>query len=196
MDPSGFDTLTRAITQTGTRRRALATLAGVTFAGSFGGVEVTAKAKRQHRTRHGVKAQDETLKPTGRPCTKDRQCLSGFCDRAGRDKHGTCQEQPCTGDCTVPTCTLGPVDSGPPVFAEFTVQDSGIGLASIVVTQSENADTVVPPFTVGTTGPVVATITTIDQSQPADVTLVVTDLADNETTCVTTLPCARECSTA
>ena len=29
MDPSGFDTLTRAITQTGTRRRALATLVGV-----------------------------------------------------------------------------------------------------------------------------------------------------------------------
>jgi hypothetical protein len=29
MDPSGFDTLTRTITQTGTRCRALATLVGV-----------------------------------------------------------------------------------------------------------------------------------------------------------------------
>jgi hypothetical protein len=52
-----------------------------------------------------------------------------------------------------------------------------------VVTQSENADTVVPPFTFGTTDPVVVRSTKIDQSQPARVTLVVTAVAGNVTTC-------------
>jgi hypothetical protein len=196
MDPSGFDTLTRVITQTGTRRRALATLVGVALVGCLGRAEGTAKGKR-HRGQRRVKAQDDTLKPTGKKCTKHGQCLSGFCDQDERDKHGTCQEQPCTGDCTVPTCTLGPVDSDPPVFAEFTVQDTGSGLASILVTLSENADTVVPPFTVGTKDPVVLMLTEINQSQPADITLLVTDVAGNVTTCVATLPCAPEaCSTA
>jgi len=56
----------------------------------------------------------------------------------------------------------------------FTVQDAD-GLASIVVTESNNADTVVPPFTVGTTDPVTITATKIDQSQPASVAFQVTD---------------------
>jgi len=64
-----------------------------------------------------------------------------------------------------------------------TVQDTDSGLASIVVTQSDNADTVVPPFTVGTTDPVVVASTKIDQTKPARVTMLVTDLAGNVTTC-------------
>ena len=196
MDPAGFDTLTRAITQTGTRRRALATLVGVALVGSLGGVEVSAKATRQQRKQHGVKAQDDTPKPIGRPCIKNGQCLSGFCDRAGRDKHGTCQEQPCTGDCTLPACTVGPVVPGPPTTTTVTVQDTGSGLASIVATESENADTIVPPVTDGTTDPTVVSITKIDQSQLSSITLRVTDVAGNVTTCSTTVPCfSQGCST-
>jgi hypothetical protein len=52
-----------------------------------------------------------------------------------------------------------------------------------VVTQSDNADTPVPPFTVGTTDPVTITATKINQSQGAHVTIVVTDLAGNTVTC-------------
>jgi Protein of unknown function (DUF3344) len=75
------------------------------------------------------------------------------------------------------------VIAGPPTQLQVTVSDPQTGLQSIVVTQSDNADTPVPPFTVGTTDPVTITATKIDQSQGAHVTIVVTDLAGNTVTC-------------
>jgi len=75
------------------------------------------------------------------------------------------------------------VIAGPPTQLVVTVADSDTGLQSIVVTQSDNADTVVPPFTVGTTDPVTVTATKINQSQAAHVTIQVTDLAGNTLTC-------------
>jgi hypothetical protein len=75
------------------------------------------------------------------------------------------------------------VIAGPPTQLQVTVSDPQTGLQSIVVTQSDNADTPVPPFTVGTTDPVTITATKINQSQPAHVTIQVTDLAGNVVTC-------------
>ncbi len=75
------------------------------------------------------------------------------------------------------------VIAGPPTQLQVTVSDPQSGLQSIVVTQSDNADTPVPPFTVGTTDPVVVTATKINQSQGAHVTLQITDLAGNVTVC-------------
>jgi hypothetical protein len=75
------------------------------------------------------------------------------------------------------------VIAGPPTQLVVTVSDIDTGIASIVVTQSDNADTPVPPFTVGTTDPVTITATKINQSQPAHVTIQVTDLAGNVVTC-------------
>lgn len=75
------------------------------------------------------------------------------------------------------------VIAGPPTQLQVTVSDPQTGLQSIVVTQSDNADTPVPPFTVGTTDPVTITATKIDQSQPAHVTIQATDLAGNTVTC-------------
>jgi len=75
------------------------------------------------------------------------------------------------------------VIAGPPTQLQVTVSDVDTGLQSIVVTQSDNADTPVPPFTVGTTDPVTITATKINQSQPAHVTIQVTDLAGNTVTC-------------
>jgi hypothetical protein len=80
-------------------------------------------------------------------------------------------------------CPITLNDPGPPARVEVTIQDTGSGLAEIVVTKSENADTVVPPFTVGTTGPVVLTSTKIDQTQRARVEARVTDLAGNVAIC-------------
>lgn len=80
-----------------------------------------------------------------------------------------------------PTVTVT-TNSGPPFQAYFRVQDADSGLQSIVVTQSDNADTVVPPFTVGTTDPVMVTSTKIDQTQPLIVILRVTDVQGNLTT--------------
>src|SRR5436305_4167520 len=73
--------------------------------------------------------------------------------------------------------------SGPPAQAIVTLRDPETGLASIVVDVSQNADTPVPPFTVGTTDPVTITATKIDQSQPARVEIKATDLAGNVAIC-------------
>lgn len=80
-------------------------------------------------------------------------------------------------------CPITLNDPGPPARIEVTIQDVGTGLAEIVVTKSENADTVVPPFTVGTTDPVVLTATKIDQTKRARVEARVTDLAGNVALC-------------
>jgi hypothetical protein len=75
------------------------------------------------------------------------------------------------------------VVSGPPTQAIVTIQDTGSGLASIVVTKSNNADTPVPPFTVGTTDPVTVTATKIDQTKSSQVSITVTDQAGNQAVC-------------
>jgi hypothetical protein len=81
-----------------------------------------------------------------------------------------------------PTCTLS-YDAGPPARVLNTVQDSNGGLVEILVTRSENADTVVPPFIVGTTDPVVVTSTKIDQTQPGAIEVRVTDAGGLVTLC-------------
>jgi hypothetical protein len=87
-----------------------------------------------------------------------------------------------TVDSAAPTCGVI-ATVGPPAQATFTVQDVGTGLASVVVTQSDNADTPVPPFVVGDIDPLVITATKIDQSKSSAVTLVITDLAGFQTLC-------------
>jgi hypothetical protein len=82
----------------------------------------------------------------------------------------------------VPTCPTT-VISGPPAVATTTFQDTGSGLVSLVVTRSENADTVVPPFIPGTTDPVVVTSTKINQSVPARIEILATDGAGNVAVC-------------
>ena len=75
------------------------------------------------------------------------------------------------------------VISGPPAQAVTTFQDSGSGIVSLVVTRSENADTVVPPFIPGTTEPITVTSTKIDQTQRARIEIVATDGAGNVAIC-------------
>ena len=86
-------------------------------------------------------------------------------------------------DTTPPTCILTATFAGPPKQLQITVQDSGSGLASILVTKSQNADTVVPPFTPGTQSAVLITSTKIVQSAGSVVELVVTDMAGNKIVC-------------
>src|SRR5215208_2243103 len=83
---------------------------------------------------------------------------------------------------TLPSCTYEET-AGPPARVTTTIQDLESGLAEILVTKSQNADTVVPPFTVGTTDPVVTTSTKIDQTQRARVEVRATDLAGNVALC-------------
>ncbi len=81
------------------------------------------------------------------------------------------------------TCPITLNDPGPPARIEVTFRDTGTGLASLEVTKSINADTVVPPFTPGTTDPVVVSATKIDQSQKAQVEIIASDLAGNTRVC-------------
>ncbi|HYG65354.1 MAG TPA: hypothetical protein VEL74_22420 [Thermoanaerobaculia bacterium] len=85
-------------------------------------------------------------------------------------------------DAAAPTCPTQLV-AGPPAQAITTFEDNGSGLASLLVTKSENADTVVPPFAVGTTDPVVVTATKIDQTKRARIEIIATDLAGNSRIC-------------
>lgn len=88
-----------------------------------------------------------------------------------------------TGDTTPPTCVLSGMVAGPPKQLQITISDSGSGLGSIVVTESTNADTPVPPFATGSTSPVLVTATKIDQSKGSNVAITVTDVAGNVTKC-------------
>lgn len=81
-----------------------------------------------------------------------------------------------------PTCPRV-VFAGPPSRVEFTVQDADSGLVSLVVTLSENADTLVPPFIPGSTDPVVVTSTKIDQAQPMRIEFLATDADGASTEC-------------
>jgi len=75
--------------------------------------------------------------------------------------------------------------AGPPAQLEITFQ-ARHGLVEILVTRSENADTVVPPFIPGTTEPLVVTATKIDQSQPARMAIRTTDSRQIVRTCTKT----------
>ena len=91
-------------------------------------------------------------------------------------------------DTTPPACdlTASGTDASGKKFIKVTVQDAGptaSGLATIVVTDSTNATTVVPPFTPGTKNPVVVTSTKIKQTKPSVLALHVTDVAGNFTDC-------------
>jgi hypothetical protein len=86
-------------------------------------------------------------------------------------------------DSIPPACAITAVVAGPPKQLQITVQDTGRGLQSIVVTMSVNASTPVPAFTPGTKDPVVVTATKVDQGSGAQIALQVTDLAGNVTNC-------------
>jgi hypothetical protein len=111
MDKTQFDAMVKALDASGSRRRVLATLVGVTLTGSLGRTEGTAKGQRQPRKRQGAKAEDDTLKPNGKKCTKHGQCLSGNCSRAAGLKQGTCKTScPALPPQTV-TVTFSPYDN-------------------------------------------------------------------------------------
>ena len=84
---------------------------------------------------------------------------------------------------TAPVCQLTATIPGPPAQIQVTVQDVTSGLASIVATAHQNATVSIPPFTVGTTDPVVVTATKIDQSKGSTLRLKVTDVAGQTTLC-------------
>ena len=137
-------------------------------------------------------------------CTPGQLCVNGVCRQptatatATNTPTSTPTNTPTNTPTSTPTNTPVPTSltcnptliSGPPAQAINTFRDQTNGIVSIVVTRSENADTVVPPFIPGTTDPVVVTSTKIDQTQFARVTILVTDGAGNVLECDFTIPAA------
>jgi len=91
-------------------------------------------------------------------------------------------------DETPPVCTLIATIPGPPKQIQVMAQDVDSGIASITVTKSLNADTVVPPFVSGTTAPVLVTSTKINQAQFSILALHITDVAGNSVDCDPVVP--------
>jgi len=122
----------------------------------------------------GAKVDGRVLARNG-AVTLDSNLISNTC------KNGTYSQPP--PDTTPPICLLTATFNGSPKSIQVTVQDLDSGLGTIVVTTSTNASTVFPPFTQGTTGPVVVTATKTNQSLSSHIALTVTDAAGNVRTC-------------
>jgi hypothetical protein len=103
-----------------------------------------------------------------------------------------------------PSCALTAVVAGPPKQLKITVQSSGVGLASIQVTEAKNASVDVPRFAQGDTGIVVVVATKVDQGAGAQVALSITDTSGQVTNCdpivpgdpATAAPAASGCNVA
>jgi hypothetical protein len=112
--------------------------------------------------------------------------VASFTDSAGikhTSKSVTKIWTPGTVDKTPPACNMTAVITGPPKQLTVTVQDTGSGLQSVVVTENANVSVAIPSFAVGTTSPVIVTATKVDQSSGSSFALRVTDVAGNVTNC-------------
>jgi hypothetical protein len=88
---------------------------------------------------------------------------------------------PANPDVTAPFLDVVAMVAGPPKQVVFSAQDTGSGLASVVVNTSINATVYIPPIANGTIDLLGITATKIDQSQSAVIKLTATDVAGNVT---------------
>lgn len=89
-------------------------------------------------------------------------------------------------DTTKATCAYSIVTSPPPAHINFTVQDVGSGIASITFPTLNNIQSPVPvpAFTAGTNSPVSFTATKADNTKRAQIAVLITDTAGNQSSCV------------
>jgi hypothetical protein len=90
-------------------------------------------------------------------------------------------------DVTAPQCS-GNVLAGTPGSVEIHVQDTESGLASIQITQRENAAGDPPAFSTGTRDAMVFTVTQVDPYQVTRVEVTSLDVAGNSSTCNFEIP--------
>ncbi|MDQ2912849.1 MAG: hypothetical protein M3T56_06295 [Chloroflexota bacterium] len=114
-------------------------------------------------------------------CLKREITVGGGGDTGGGDTGGG--DTGGIGDTTPPTCVIKHVVKGPPKKLIIKTQDRGSGLKTIVVNITKNANTIVPPFTLGRRRRLMVTSAKINQSQNSVVKLTVTDMAGNVTVC-------------
>jgi hypothetical protein len=93
-------------------------------------------------------------------------------------------------DTTAPSCQPTACNSNTPASCDITVQDSGAGLSLITVTTSSNVNVTIPPFSAGTTSPVIVTGTLIDPNSNGSFELQCFDVLGNVSTCSRTVTIA------
>ncbi len=93
-------------------------------------------------------------------------------------------------DTTAPSCQPTACNSTTPASCDITVQDSGVGLSLITVTTSSNVNVSIPPFSAGSTSPVVVTGTLIDPNSNGSFALQCFDVLGNVSTCSRTVTIA------
>jgi hypothetical protein len=152
----------------------------VTGANTASGTDTTDADGKATFTYTGTTAGDDLI----------TACLDGNASRACdageiTDTAAKTWEAGAPVDTTKPSCKLTAqgTDGSGKKYIEVTAEDNESGLAGILVTKSTNANTVVPPFTPGTTDPVVVRATKIDNNKSSSVELRVTDVAGNVTVC-------------
>jgi len=82
-------------------------------------------------------------------------------------------------DETPPECVVASTNSGPPRSLTLETRDLESGLGLIAIVSSDNASVQIPSFDLGTTDPVMLTVTQGDPTQSATVQLQVTDVEGN-----------------
>ena len=89
-------------------------------------------------------------------------------------------------DTTKPACSYTIVPGPGTAHIDFTITDAGSGLASITFPTLNNIVTPVPvpAFTVGSTSPVSFTATKLDNTQRAQIAVVITDVAGVQASCI------------
>jgi hypothetical protein len=97
---------------------------------------------------------------------------------------------------TPPSCALTAVIAGPPKALQITVQSATAGIQSVVVTESNNSDVVVPAFSAGDKTPLVVVATKIDQSKGSNVGLSITDVNGLVTKCDPVVPAESSADTS
>lgn len=86
-------------------------------------------------------------------------------------------------DTTPPICSYQIV-AGNPKRIDFTVQDTGSGLASVLAPTANNVVTpFIPPVTAGTATPVTFSAVKINQALSSQVAIALTDVAGNKASC-------------
>jgi len=86
-------------------------------------------------------------------------------------------------DVTPPSCAMTAYHPDFPASIDLTVQDTGLGLASVKVIEANNVTVTIPAFDVGTTSQLVVNAALSNPVIDGSVALETTDIAGNVTTC-------------
>lgn len=99
--------------------------------------------------------------------TGDDTIKASFTDTEGSLQTATAQKHWGSGGTTTPTCGLTAITNGPPSQVQLSLRDTGSGLASAKIRKHVNATASLDAFAPGTTSPVNAIFTKVEETKGA-----------------------------